>query len=86
MTKRDCLRNLGAESTHAAATQGAAAAGFERATVATTPHAVTVTLYRGAPHAMQPAPVTSGAICGAALGLGFTILVALAGTVYYLFL
>jgi hypothetical protein len=65
--------------------QGAAAAGFARATVTTTPQSVTVTLYRGAPHPAA-APVTSDAICGAALGLVFTLFAAFAGTLYYLFL
>ena len=63
--------------------QGAAAAGFERATVAHSPRAVTVTLYRidGAPSPV-PSPVTSGAVCVAAFGVVATIAAALAGAAY----
>ena len=61
--------------------QGAAAAGFERATVALSARAVTVTLYRTDGPAAMP-PVTSGTVCLAAFGVVATIAASLAGAVY----
>jgi hypothetical protein len=61
--------------------QGAATAGFERATVAHSPHAVTVTLYR-TDVAAPVAPVTSGTVCLAAFGVVATIAASLAGAFY----
>jgi hypothetical protein len=57
--------------------QGAAAAGFERATVAHSARAVTVTLY----WTDGPA-ATSGTVCAAAFGVVVTIAASLAGAVY----
>ena len=61
--------------------QGAAAAGFERATVALSGRAVTVTLYR-TDGWVPPPPVTSGAVCLAAFGVVATIAASLAGAFY----
>ena len=65
-----------------ACVQGAAAAGFERATVATTARAVTVTLYRSS--SIEAAPVASSAVCLAGFGLVVTLLASIAGAVYIL--
>lgn len=75
------LRRSQTESRNIHSLQGAAAAGFERATVAYSARAVTVTLYRTDGPAAMP-PVTSGTVCLAAFGVVATIAASLAGAVY----
>ena len=70
-----------AESRNIHSLQGAAAAGFERATVALSPRTVTVTLYQTDCPAAMP-PVTSGTVCLAAFGVVATIAASLASAVY----